>query len=237
MLVAVAMIRLRLLQSSPSWTASVGSVQELSESKFIFVISAPKVAKQYGAVDVPGWSRSYTSWSEVIQRIPSKNSYLLKFKKIPRPAVFAGALFMMCATHILLAIFHTENVLYMACVIGGFAYGAFNSLCPTLISEIFGLKHFASIYATNSIALGVASLTIVAELSGGVYDAHKKCTKDMECTCREESCFLTTYLVCAAMSGACGFVGLYLMRKTRNRYESVYPQFFVLGGATYSMID
>ena len=64
--------------------------------------------------------------------------YLLKNRQIPRPIVFALACGMMCFVHALLALAPSLTTLYVVCIVGGMAYGAFNSLCPTLISEIFG---------------------------------------------------------------------------------------------------
>ena len=46
------------------------------------------------------------------------------------------------------------ELLYLAVPLAGVSYGAFNALCPTLISEIFGNDYFGAIYATNSISNG-----------------------------------------------------------------------------------
>lgn len=70
--------------------------------------------------------------------------WLLKSRQIPRPAVFALSLAMMSVSMILMMI-GTYRLLFPAIVLCGLAYGSFNALCPTLISELFGVQHFAKI--------------------------------------------------------------------------------------------
>lgn len=70
--------------------------------------------------------------------------WLLKSRRIPRPAVFALGLAMMSGAMVLLMV-GSYTLLFPAVVLCGLAYGSFNALCPTLISELFGVKHFAKI--------------------------------------------------------------------------------------------
>ena len=116
------------------------------------------------------------------------------------------------------------EILYVVCVIGGIAYGAFNSLCPTLISEIFGLDNFAAIYGTNSLALGIGSYVIGTKLAGGVYDAHA--IPPAHKVCYKETCFQDAYIVCAALCTTAALVSFYLARRTKPRYAETYPRYF-----------
>jgi MFS family permease len=51
----------------------------------------------------------------------------------------------MMGVSMLLMMVGTYEYLFPAIVLCGLAYGSFNALCPTLISELFGMEHFAKI--------------------------------------------------------------------------------------------
>ena len=64
------------------------------------------------------------------------------------------------------------QVVYIACTCGGFAFGAFWSLVPTLCTELFPPRHLASIYNIFSLAVTAASLLIATFAASTIYDAH-----------------------------------------------------------------
>ena len=55
----------------------------------------------------------------------------------------------MMGVSMLLMMVGTYEYLFPAIVLCGLAYGSFNALCPTLISELFGMEHFAKICESN----------------------------------------------------------------------------------------
>ena len=71
----------------------------------------------------------------------------------PRPLAFSFFCGVMGVAQVLVMLGSFE-LLYVAVPLAGVSYGAFNALCPTLISEIFGNDYFGAIYATNSISNG-----------------------------------------------------------------------------------
>ena len=137
-----------------------------------------------------------------------------------RPLVFAGAMAMMVVAQVVL-MFGIPSLLYIACILTGLAYGAFNSLCPVLISEIFGLKHFGSIYATNSIANGAANLVMATLMAGTLYHEHAH-KEDGAWTCKGPKCFMSSHIICAVLCGVGTLIALNLTVLTRPRYRIIH---------------
>ena len=73
------------------------------------------------------------------------SEFLLTKYKIPRPLLFTFVLLLSCVGHLLIA-FGVPNSLYLASVIIGFCFGAQWPLVFATISEIFGLKHYSTLY-------------------------------------------------------------------------------------------
>lgn len=147
---------------------------------------------------------------------------LLRSKGIPRPFVFGGAL-ACCGAGLACLTVGTMTAIYPAALLVGLGYGAQNSLCPTLVSEIFGLKHFAAIYATNSLSIAVSSYSLATKLASELYDQH---LKDGETECHGPQCFRLTFAICSMACAACMLVTWLLARLSQRRYRTLYPQFY-----------
>eukprot|EP00040_Diaphanoeca_grandis_P032642 m.198372 g.198372 ORF g.198372 m.198372 type:complete len:158 (+) comp32690_c3_seq3:443-916(+) len=146
--------------------------------------------------------------------------HLIK-RGIPRPAVFSLGLAMMALAQICI-MFGSTQMLYAACVIGGLAYGSFNALPPTLVSEMFGQAHFASIYAINSFAGAAASIGVASKMAGALYDEHATKDSDGAKICFGYKCYFTSALICAIACGFAMLIGLLLAYLTRKRYAILY---------------
>ena len=141
----------------------------------------------------------------------------------PRPLILLSAMFLMVITHLMLS-FGFAVLLYPASVLGGVSYGALNALFPTILSEVFGLRHMGAIYTTLSISLALGSFVLATALVGTIYDVHNDAPtahgKQGDCT--KLSCFHNTYLVCAGLC-AISCLGIWqLARRTARRYEQLY---------------
>merc|ERR1711974_6973 len=75
----------------------------------------------------------------------------------PRPVFIALNCMLMVLAHALLS-FATMPGLWSGAVLAGFSYGGFWTLGPSMISEIFGTKHFATLYNFMSLAVSLGSL-------------------------------------------------------------------------------
>ncbi|KAJ7557404.1 hypothetical protein O6H91_05G125500 [Diphasiastrum complanatum] len=87
----------------------------------------------------------------------------------PRPICLVIAQVTMCICCLTVAT-GLMPFLYIGSALTGFAYGAFWSLCPAVISEVFGLNLFASLYKLISIGPPIGSYLLSAKLVGVLYD-------------------------------------------------------------------
>ena len=149
--------------------------------------------------------------------------YLVK-RGHPRPIMLSVAMALMVVAQVLM-IFGSYNMMYVVCTCLGLSYGAFNALCPTLITEIFGDAHAGSIYATNSLSNGIASILIGSEMAGALYN-HEAHTPNPSSGglpwCDSKTCYRSSAIICAIIS-ACGVgLGLVLSCLTKRRYHAMY---------------
>jgi len=90
--------------------------------------------------------------------------------KFPRPALMSIACFIMALAFALVASWSTLTSLYIASVLIGACFGGCNALNPAFTSEIFGLKHFGSIYGTFGLSLAAGSFAFAHSLAGALSD-------------------------------------------------------------------
>jgi hypothetical protein len=66
------------------------------------------------------------------------------------------------------------TLLFPTAALVGFAYGALWGVVPVLIMEMFGPRHFGTLYTTLAIAPALSSFVIATWLVGDVYDRHAR---------------------------------------------------------------
>ena len=139
---------------------------------------------------------------------------------IHRPTLFALAVALMGAAHAMLIGARYLGLVYLATVCAGLAYGAFWSLVPTLVGEIWGLNAFASTYNAFTPAVSGASLLLSTQLASGVAEAHTRPSPPLPPgappppppPCYGDGCYRLTHVVICALcllgvitSGAVGY--------------------------------
>jgi MFS family permease len=72
--------------------------------------------------------------------------------KVPRPLMLSAVLFFFSSISLLLISFPFEYSIYLASAIIGFALGAQLPLVLTIISDIFGLKHYSTLFNYGQMA-------------------------------------------------------------------------------------
>ncbi|CAN1307880.1 Protein NUCLEAR FUSION DEFECTIVE 4 [Linum perenne] len=159
---------------------------------------------------------------------------LLTRYSFPRPLLLSAVILLSCVGHILIAI-GVPNSLYFASILAGFCLGAQLPLVSAIISEIFGLKHFATLYSVGSISSPVGSLIFNVKVVGRLYDEEamrqlkglgieREPGKELKCV--GVSCFRTAFLVIAAASFVGFLVSVVLVWRTKEFYKSdVYKKF------------
>lgn len=168
------------------------------------------------------------------------SEHLLTKYKFPRPLMLTLVLFISCSGHLLIA-FGIPNSLYFASVIIGFCFGAQWPLIFAIISEIFGLKYYSTLYNFGGVASPVGSYILNVLIAGKFYD--KEALKQLaerglnrgdvqELTCSGTTCFKTAFLVITAATLFGTVVSLILVVRTRKFYcGDIYKRFREQGKA------
>ncbi|KAI8016002.1 Protein NUCLEAR FUSION DEFECTIVE 4 [Camellia lanceoleosa] len=159
--------------------------------------------------------------------------FLTKYK-IPRPLIFTFVLLFSCLGHILIA-FGVPNSLYVASVIIGFCFGAQWPLMFAIISEIFGLKYYSTLYNFGAVASPVGSYILNVVVAGRIYDQEAR--KQMaamglsraageDLTCIGVVCYKMSFIVITAATLFGCLVSLILVVRTRKFYRGdIYKKF------------
>ncbi|XP_061345770.1 protein NUCLEAR FUSION DEFECTIVE 4-like [Gastrolobium bilobum] len=159
--------------------------------------------------------------------------FLTKYK-LPRPIMLTLVMFLSCVGHILIAI-GIPNSLYFASVIIGFCFGAQWPLMFAIISEIFGLKYYSTLYNFGAVASPVGAYILNVRVAGYLYD--KEALKQLEAkgltrqagkdlTCLGVQCYRMSFIIIAASTLIGCFVSFILVLRTRKFYKGdVYRKF------------
>ncbi|KAK3422246.1 hypothetical protein EUGRSUZ_G02759 [Eucalyptus grandis] len=159
---------------------------------------------------------------------------LLTRYKFPRTLVLTIILLISCAGHLLIA-FDVPNGLYFASIIIGFCFGAQWPLLFAIISEIFGLKYYSTLYNFGSVASPIGGYLLNVRVAGHLYDKEAKKQlaalghvrqpgQDLECT--GVKCYQLSFLIITFATLFGVFVSFILVLRTRKFYRSdIYKKF------------
>ncbi|KAK1416609.1 hypothetical protein QVD17_32400 [Tagetes erecta] len=162
------------------------------------------------------------------------SEYLLNKYKFPRPLMLTLTLALSCVGHVLIA-FGVPNSLYFASVVIGFCFGAQWPLLFAIISEIFGLKYYSTLYNFGSVASPIGSYLLNVKVAGNLYDREaerqmkvlgivRKAGEDLNCVGVE--CFKMAFLIITGVTVFGVFVSLILVVRTRRFYAGdIYKKF------------
>lgn len=159
--------------------------------------------------------------------------FLAKYK-FPRPLMLTFVLLFSCVGHLLIA-FGVPNSLYLSSVIMGFCFGAQWPLIFAIISELFGLKYYSTLYNLGAGASPLGTYILNVIVAGHLYD--KEALKQMEAkgltrhagedlTCTGVQCYKLAFLIITAVTLFGSLVSLTLVLRTRNFYSGdIYKKF------------
>ncbi|XVE99227.1 hypothetical protein REPUB_Repub03eG0179300 [Reevesia pubescens] len=125
------------------------------------------------------------------------SEYILLKYKIPRPLIMALALFVSAIGDILIA-FPWPGSIYLASLLLGFSFGAQLTLLFIIVSELFGLKYYSTLFNCAQLVSPLGSFVLNVEIVGKLYDkealkllAAKGMTRSMvkELTCIGKQCY------------------------------------------------
>ncbi|KAL5976616.1 hypothetical protein ACLOJK_020949 [Asimina triloba] len=160
--------------------------------------------------------------------------------RFPRPQMLTLILLLACVGHLLIA-FPIPGSLYFSSVIIGFTFGAQWPILFAVISEIFGLKYYSTLYNFGGMASPVGSYILNVRVAGYLYDrealkqralaglapAPTTSSKDLM-TCMGVQCFRLSFIIVAATTLFGALVAFVLGMRTRKFYErDIYAKFRV----------
>ncbi|KAG8480573.1 hypothetical protein CXB51_024522 [Gossypium anomalum] len=158
---------------------------------------------------------------------------LLKYK-IPRPLI-VSLVFLLAAVGDLLIAFPWPGSVYLASLLLGFSFGAQQTLLFTIVSELFGLKYYATLFNCAQLSSPLGSFVLNVRIVGKLYDkealrqlAAKGMTRSMvkELTCIGKQCYRLSFSILAATNTFGSIVILVLVLRTRKYYGGdIYKRF------------
>ncbi|EPS59101.1 hypothetical protein M569_15705, partial [Genlisea aurea] len=159
---------------------------------------------------------------------------LLSKYRFPRPLMLTIVLLLSCAGHLLIA-FGIPNSLYAASVIVGFCFGAQWPLIFSIISELFGLKYYSTLYSIGGGASPLGAYIFNVKVTGYLYD--REARRQMaaagivraageDLSCAGVHCYRVAFFIIAATSFAGCVTSLALVLRTRKFYGGdIYKKF------------
>ncbi|KAG4910101.1 hypothetical protein GLYMA_20G112900v4 [Glycine max] len=162
------------------------------------------------------------------------SEHFLQKYKFPRPLMLTLTLLLSCAGHLLIA-FDVPNGLYVASVIIGFCFGAQWPLVFAIISELFGLKYYSTLYNFGGAASPIGLYVLNVRVTGHLYD--KEALKQLavagiprndakELTCIGSSCFKLSFIIITAATFFGALISLILVARTIKFYKGdIYKRY------------
>ncbi|KAI5069773.1 hypothetical protein GOP47_0016074 [Adiantum capillus-veneris] len=172
---------------------------------------------------------------------------LLRRYRFPRTLMLTIVLALACVGHLLIA-FPGPNTLYIASIMVGLCFGAQWPLLFAIISELFGLKYYATLYNVGAVASPLGSYLLNVRVAGHLYD--KEAVKQHvamqlleeaaaavapspidvggELKCIGSECFRLSFLIMTMVSAFASLVSTLLVLRTRKFYsQDIYSKFNV----------
>ncbi|WZY89900.1 hypothetical protein YC2023_046635 [Brassica napus] len=162
------------------------------------------------------------------------SEYLLAKYKLPRPLMMTFVLLLSCAGHLLIA-FPVPGSVYIASILMGFSFGAQLPLLFAIISELFGLKYYSTLFNCGQLASPLGSYILNVRVTGMLYDREalkqlkargltRKDVKDL--TCLGSQCYKLPFVILASVTFFGALVSLGLAIRTRKFYKGdIYKKF------------
>ncbi|KAK7380579.1 hypothetical protein VNO78_33093 [Psophocarpus tetragonolobus] len=168
----------------------------------------------------------------IVQGVVSE--YIITKFKVPRPFLLTSLLLISCVGHPLIA-FNVPKGLYIASIVIGFCFGANWPLIYSIISELFGLKHYSTLYSVGAIASPIGSYLLNVRVAGYLYDKEakrqmealgQKIIQGEELKCNGDECYKLTFIITTAVCLFGALLSLILVFRTAQFYRSdLYKKF------------
>lgn len=154
--------------------------------------------------------------------------------KIPRPIMMTIAQVLPAIADLIIAIPFNGSV-YLASLLIGFSHGIQLTMLFVVISELFGLKYYSTLFNCGQLVSPIGSYILNVQIVGRLYDreamkqlSRKGLTRSMvrELTCIGSQCYRLSFLILAGVNLFGGVVSLILVMRTRRYYKTdIYKKF------------
>lgn len=154
--------------------------------------------------------------------------------KFPRTLILTLILLLSCAGHLLIA-FNPAGGLYVASIIIGFCYGAQWPILFAIISEIFGLKYYSTLYNFGSVASPIGLYFLDVRVAGHLYDkeaerqlaaAGRRRIAGESLNCEGVDCFKLSFIIITGVTLIGALFSFVLVIRTRAFYKTdIYRKF------------
>ncbi|KAI6676564.1 hypothetical protein NL676_037360 [Syzygium grande] len=154
--------------------------------------------------------------------------------KVPRPVIMMLSLIMSGVGDLLVA-FPAPGSVYIASLLIGFSYGAQLTLLFIIISELFGLKHYSTLFNCGQLASPLGSYILNVLVVGRLYDqeatrqlAARGLTRSAlkELTCIGKRCYRLSFGILAGVNAFGALVLLVLVMRTGKYYQGdIYKRY------------
>ncbi|KAL3520769.1 hypothetical protein ACH5RR_018918 [Cinchona calisaya] len=158
---------------------------------------------------------------------------LLKWK-VPRTVMMTIALVLPAIGDLIIALPFPGSV-YIASILIGFSYGIQLTMVFVIISELFGLKYYSTLFNCGQLASPVGSYVLNVRIVGKLYDkealkqlASKGMTRSMvhDLTCIGKQCYRKSFIILAGVNFFGALVSMILVMRTKEYYKSdIYKKF------------
>lgn len=179
------------------------------------------------------------------------SEWLLQRYRFPRTLVLTIVLALACIGHLLIA-FPAPGSLYIASILVGLCFGAQWPVLFAVISELFGLKYYATLYNLGGAASPLGSYLLNVRVAGYLYDREARRQQESllsttaisssnagayapspmnkiqgsDLMCTGPQCFRMTFLIMTAVSLFGSMVSIWLVLRTRKFYsQDIYARF------------
>ncbi|KAH7286325.1 hypothetical protein KP509_32G001200 [Ceratopteris richardii] len=142
---------------------------------------------------------------------------LMKKQGTPRPIVLTLSILVGCVGHLLIAM-PKAGSLYGASMIVGLSFGMQGTLFSAILSELFGLKHYATLFNVGSLAGPLGSYILNVRVAGHFYDQQTAQQGD-DGTCTGSHCFDRAFFIIASVSFLGGLISVFLVSRTLSFYK------------------
>ncbi|GLJ16548.1 hypothetical protein SUGI_0283150 [Cryptomeria japonica] len=187
----------------------------------------------FSLVDVSTFVSLISIWN-FLGRVTSGfcSELLLQKFSLPRPVILTFVLSLACIGHLFIA-FALPGSLYVASVVLGFSFGAQWPVIFAMISELFGLKYYSTLYNLVGSASPLGTYLLSVRVAGYLYDveaikqnkiaegssAQAPAPHGNDLLCTGVSCFRLTFIIMTLVSLSGALISGFLVVRTRDFYK------------------